>query len=358
MNKIKVLIVDDSSFMRNTLKTIIDKNSDLELVGVAHNGLEAVDLARELNPDIITMDIEMPKMTGLEALKIIMSENPVPVIMVSSLTSEGADATLQALDLGALDFITKTASTRMSMDLNSSRIEEDLLKKIRRFAKNKSAIRNLRNSLLKNDNTNLVLKAKTKTITKIRNRKIVALGTSTGGPQSLQRVIPKLPADIGVPIVITQHMPPGFTHSLANRLNTMSAVSVVEASEKTKLEPNVVYIAKGGMHLKFIKISGNIYMDLSAEPSNYFNIPAVDVMVSSLIDIYGQDILGVIMTGMGTDGLKGFEKLNKCKGLVIAQDEASSIIYGMPRAVVDAGIADEIVPLDDIASRITYHCKN
>ena len=375
MNKIKVLIVDDSIFMRKALETLLSGEPDIEIVGMAKNGLEAIEMAEQFKPDIITMDIEMPTMDGITALERIMKSNPTPVIMVSSLTKEGADATLKALDLGAVDFMTKD-----SQSFGGTDIEKGLKDKIRKFAKNKSLVKLLTTSSTSNFNSNQSFRipgahshptsvstpfahssnvdgSKRVVINKTGIKRVVALGTSTGGPQSLQKVIPLLPADLGVPVVVTQHMPPNFTQSLATRLNTLSKVEVVEAQGKEKLEPNVVYIAKGGYHLKFQKVGASVYTELSTEPSNVFNIPGVDVMVDSIAEIYGKECLGVIMTGMGSDGCKGLKNLKNMGGTIIAQNEPSCIVYGMPRAVVDAGIADEIVPLEEIASRITYHVK-
>lgn len=402
MNKIKVLIVDDSIFMRKALETLLSGEPDIEIVGMAKNGLEAIEMAEQFKPDIITMDIEMPTMDGITALERIMKTNPTPVIMVSSLTKEGADATLKALDLGAVDFMTKD-----SQSFGGNDIEKGLKDKIRKFAKNKSIVKLLtpQHTITTTTTTSHTITtphttpinpnqsfripgahthtptasastasqsstistpfahgsnidgSKRVVINKTGIKRVVALGTSTGGPQSLQKVIPLLPADLGVPVVITQHMPPNFTQSLATRLNALSKVEVVEAQGKEKLEPNVVYIAKGGYHLKFQKVGASVYTELSTEPSNVFNIPGVDVMVDSIAEIYGKECLGVIMTGMGSDGCKGLKNLKSMGGTIIAQNEPSCIVYGMPRAVVDAGIADEIVPLDEIAARITYHVK-
>ena len=390
MNKIKVLVVDDSFVMRRIIESIIKQDSELELVGTARNGEEAVRFTKELSPDVITMDIEMPKMSGLEALDIIMKEKPTPVIMVSSLTHDGAEATIKALSLGAVDFIPKQM---LNDDVNStSGIATDFLKRLKRFGSNKATLVRLMmtarsakpassisstkpSSLIKpapstkpvlsgTVNTATALKdtpvtdsSKRVVVSRSSHKRIVAIGVSTGGPQSLQRVIPFLPEDLGVPVVITQHMPAEFTASLAKHLDVSSKLKVVECADKMKLEPNVVYIAKGGIHLKFVKVSNNVYIELSPEPSTVFNIPSVDVMISSLVGIYGSSCMGVIMTGMGSDGAKGLKELKASNGLVLAQDEASCVVYGMPRSVVKEGTADEIVPLDEIASRIVFHCK-
>lgn len=380
MNKIKVLIVDDSIFMRKALEAILANETDIEIIGQARNGKECLDLVEKLHPDVITLDVEMPVMDGIQALEHIMKHNPTPVIMVSSLTQEGAELTIKALELGAVDFIPKDSNA-----FGGHAVEVGLKEKIRKFAKNKHMINLLQHSRpgatsstttphtdggqFKINRTTTLHTLDTphgsagtdgskRVITnKSGIKRIVALGTSTGGPQSLQKVIPLLPADLGVPIVITQHMPPNFTASLANRLNSLSKLEVIEAQGKEKLEPNVVYIAKGGYHLKFKKVGPSVYTELSTEPSDVFNIPGVDVMVESIAEIYGKECLGVIMTGMGNDGTKGLTTLKGMGGTIIAQNEPSCIVYGMPRAVVEAGIADEIVPLEEIASRIAYHVK-
>ncbi len=380
MSKIRVLVVDDSSFMRKALEAIMNNAPDIELVGVGVNGKEGVELAAELKPDVITMDIEMPIMDGITALGLIMKQCPTSVIMVSSLTKEGAESTLKALDMGAVDFIPKLTSV-----FGGANLEEELLNKIRKLAKSGSRISRLSRPIA--SSRPLTTSTTTPTTTPTRpltasatgtapratgssgagssrivtrsstHKTIVALGTSTGGPQSLQQVIPKLPADIGVPIVITQHMPPNFTASLAARLDASSKLTVIEAQGKEKLEPNVVYIAKGGFHLKFRKMGASVYTELSEEPAELFNRPSVDVMISSITSIYKSSCLGVIMTGMGSDGALGMRDLKAAGGFVVSQDEPSSIVYGMPKSVVEAGLADEIVPLDEISERIIFHCR-
>ncbi|GAB1536343.1 chemotaxis response regulator protein-glutamate methylesterase [Geovibrio sp. ADMFC3] len=361
MNKIKVVIVDDSAFMRKAIESMLAKDTEIEIIGQGRNGLDAVEMARNLKPDVMTLDIEMPRMDGLTALEKIMSENPLPVIMVSSLTTEGAEATMKALDLGAVDFIPKEKSFASFGVMN---IEDDLRNKIKQFARRKNLMRRLRpSSFARPASTAAGVQspaapsAQTKIISKPGHKRIVIIGTSTGGPQSLQKVIPRLPADIGVPIVVVQHMPPNFTQSLAQRLNSLSKLTVIESQGNEKLEPNTVYIAKGGQHLRIKKIGANYVTELNPEAGGHLHVPSVDVTAASVAEVAGRDALGVIMTGMGADGKKGLQLLKLKGGNVIAQDEESSIVYGMPRAVVEAGIADEIVPLDDIFNRIIFHCK-
>ncbi|MGA1861743.1 chemotaxis response regulator protein-glutamate methylesterase [Deferribacter thermophilus] len=356
MNKIKVLIVDDSAFMRKAIEGMLKKDPEIEIAGFARNGKEAVELVESLRPDIITLDIEMPVMNGLEALEIIMKRFPTPTIMVSSLTTEGAEATLKALELGAVDFIPKDKSFAT---LSIMKIEKDLIEKIKLFAKKKTL------GFLKSEKsfkTTLSIKeTKESHVPRSVVRRIpinmVLIGTSTGGPQSLQRVIPKLPADLNKPVLVVQHMPPNFTKSLADRLNGLSKLTVIEAQGKEKIEPNVVYIAKGGFHLKVRKIGSNYYTEVSVEPKNVLHVPSVDVMVESAVEYIGGNGLGVIMTGMGSDGKIGLQKLKEKGGVVIAQDKDSCVVYGMPRAVVEANLADEVVPLDKIAERISAYCK-
>ncbi len=354
MNKIRVLVVDDSAFMRKAIENMLKKDSSIEVVGNARNGKEALEKIQELDPDVLTLDIEMPVMDGLETLKIIMKKMPRPVIMVSSLTTEGAEATLKALELGAVDFIAKDKSFA---SFGIMKIEVQLIRTVKHFARRRSFSRP---STIERKP---VAPSKPSVVTPKLNRgvkvnpKVIAIGTSTGGPQSLQKVIPKLDKSLNKPVLIVQHMPPNFTRSLAQRLNSLSSLTVVEAQGKEKLEPNVVYVGKGGFHLKIRRMGSNYYIDLADEPSNVLHIPSVDEMVSSVADNFGKSALGVIMTGMGSDGLKGLKKLKSKGGYIIAQDEKSCIVYGMPRAVVEANIADEIVPLENIAESIMRNSK-
>ena len=358
MSKIKILIVDDSVFMRKALESIFKEEADMEIVGLARNGEEAIEMVKRYSPDVITLDIEMPVMDGLTALEHIMRDNPTPTIMVSSLTQEGADATLRGLDLGAVDFISKDPT----MSTSTTNIETDLKAKIRKFAKNKAMMRLLTPRKMSSATPTIdtrhapagrgAVGSSRVTVAKSGIKRVVALGTSTGGPQSLQKVIPFLPEDLNVPVVITQHMPPNFTQSLATRLNSLSKLTVIEAQGKEKLEPGVVYIAKGGMHLTFKKVGAHVYTDISPEPTNCFNIPSVDVMVDSITEIYGRECLGVIMTGMGSDGSKGLAKLKQAGGTIIAQDEASCIVFGMPCEAIKAGGVDEVVSLQNIAKAV------
>jgi two-component system chemotaxis response regulator CheB len=354
MNKIKVLVVDDSAFMRKAIENMLKKDADIEVIGNARNGKEALEKIKELNPDVVTLDIEMPVMDGLEALKHIMKEMPRPVIMVSSLTTEGAEATLKALELGAVDFIAKDKSFA---SFGIMKIEDQLIRTVKHFARRRIFSRSSTVTHKTQTTQRTIVPPRINNSGIKTPKKIIAIGTSTGGPQSLQKVIPRLDKSLNKPVLVVQHMPPNFTKSLAQRLNSLSSLTVVEAQGKEKLEPNVVYVAKGGFHLKLRKMGSNYYIELADQPSNVLHIPSVDEMVGSVADTFGNAALGVIMTGMGSDGLKGLTKLKSKGGYIIAQDEKSCIVYGMPRAVVEAGIADEIVPLEKIAESIMTNAK-
>jgi two-component system chemotaxis response regulator CheB len=354
MSKIRVLVVDDSAFMRKAIETMLAGEADIEIAGYGKNGVEAVDMAASLKPDIITLDVEMPKMDGITALELIMKNSPTPVIMVSSLTQEGADTTLKALDRGAVDFIPKEKSYG---SVGILKISNELKNKVRRFAGDKSIVHRLRSNSAPHSTPRPATVTPAKKAAVSAHKKIVALGTSTGGPQSLQRVIPLLPAELGVPVVIVQHMPPSFTQSLAARLNSLSKLNVVEAQGGEMLKPNCVYIAKGGKQMTVKRTGSSASIVISEEDPKLLHNPSVDVMVDSVAESFGNEALGVIMTGMGNDGTKGLKKLKEKGGFIISQDEPSCIVYGMPRAVAEAGIADEIVSLDELASRISFHVR-
>ena len=348
--QIKVLVVDDSAFMRKSLTLILESDPDIKVINTARDGLEGVELAKKLKPDIITLDIEMPKMDGLTALKKIMEENPTPVLMVSSLTTEGADSTVKAMQLGAVDFIAKEVSF---VSVNIIKIKEDIIRKVKAIVQQnrfKSRMNRLRSISGKETRP---LSGVTKTVGRVEIPKIgfraIVMGISTGGPFSLQKIIPLLSPNLGVPIFLVQHMPPKFTKSLAERLNSMSQIEVKEAEDNETVRSNVVYIAPGGVHMK-IKGNGinNVKIEISEQPADSLNKPSVDVMAMSVLRIYGKNTLGVIMTGMGRDGSEAIGELKKLGGYAIAQDEESCVVYGMPKAIVDSGYADAVLPLEKI----------
>ncbi len=345
--KIKILVADDSAFMRKSISLLLESDPGIQVIDTAVDGIDAINKIKKLKPDIVTLDIEMPKMDGITALGIIMKECPTPVIMLSSLTTEGAEITLKALDLGAVDFIPK-ASSFVSISINT--IKQDLLRKVKEIYKNKSVVSRV--SFL-NSSKKFAFKRKNVGSFNIklpsRIYKALALGVSTGGPISLQKVIPLLSDKIKIPIFVVQHMPPKFTASLAERLNAMSRIEVKEAANGEVVRNGVVYIAPGGNHmtLKRDKMN-NVTINISEMPNDIINRPSVDIMFESVQNIYGKNTLGLIMTGMGRDGLEGVKKLKSIGGHCIAQDENSSVVYGMPRAIVDNGLADVIASLEEI----------
>jgi two-component system chemotaxis response regulator CheB len=337
--KIRIFIVDDSAFMRMVLKDVLEKEKDMQIVGIAKDGMEAIELAIKTKPDIITLDVEMPKLNGIEALKEIMKRAPTRVIMVSSLTEEGADITITALELGAVDFITKPAG---SISMNFRKIAGDLIQKIR--------------AAMQVDVKSLVRKAtytsKKLNLKSLVSSKIVVIGSSTGGPKSLDLVIPPLPENYPAPIIIVQHMPAGFTKSLAQRLNKISNLYVKEAEEGDVLEPGKVYIAPGDYHLgiKQHDKKSVVYLEKSEKINNVR--PAVDFTLDKVAEIYKDKTIAVILTGMGKDGTKGAFKVKYYKGIVIAESKETCVVYGMPKSVVEEGYADFELPAYKIPEKL------
>lgn len=377
MDKIKVIVVDDSVFMRKALTKIINSD-DIEVIETAVNGKDAIEKIKEFQPDLVTLDIEMPIMNGIEALKVIMQECPVPVIMISTLTSEGADATIEALSNGAVDFVTKKAAfTEMNL------LQDEILGKIRSVANNK-ALRNQlkRRSLILQKKNEFIQNVTTQTEKKVSashleiakqlaerskqrkasyiqksNRKrpeaneieLIVIGISTGGPVALLELFKHLPGNIPVPILVAQHMPPYFTKSLADRLNGLSELNIKEAEDGETIKPGNVYFAPGGRQMT---VNKKLNLCISDEPRNELFKPSVNVLMNSAIDVFGKSMVGIIMTGMGHDGRDALKRLHSIGGYVISQDIDSCVVAGMPRSVIDAGIADEIHPLNDLPDAI------
>lgn len=344
MPKVKVLIVDDSAFMRKILSDILSDTSKIEVVGTAKNGQDALDQIRLLKPDLVTLDVEMPIMDGITALKHIVSEFKIPVVMLSSLTQAGADLTIEALEIGAVDFITKPTSI---FKINTDEIKNSLVTKIMEASK-VSVTKVSRLSRPK------VIKRERHEFTrsnKIKN--IIAIGTSTGGPRALQSVVTQIPGDVEGAVLIVQHMPVGFTKSLADRLNSMSDIEIKEAEHGDILKPGCGYLAPGGYQME-VKKRGNDYviqLDDSRVVSGHR--PSVDAMIYSIVNENIRNTIAVIMTGMGSDGADGLLKLkNNGKVKIIAQDEDSCVVYGMPGSAVKNNSVDVIVPLNNISKEI------
>jgi two-component system chemotaxis response regulator CheB len=353
---IRVIVVDDSAFMRKSLSMMLESDPQIKVVATARDGKEGIEKIRELRPDIVTLDVEMPVMDGLTALAIIMKEMPLPVLMISSITTDGAKATLDALNLGAVDFIPKELSY---VSVNITKIKEDLISKVKQISQSKSLqfrlqrIKATGSRIQQTGVTGLASPAAPTRRSPLKPRsdlRAVVLGVSTGGPFALLQIIPKLPANFPLGIAIVQHMPPKFTRSLAERLNGVSQLEVREAQEGDKMEPGVVLIAPGGQHLTFQRNGGNVIVKTPLEPSTTLYRPCADVMMTSAVEAFQGPLLGVIMTGMGKDGLEGLKLIKKKSGVVIAQDEDTCVVYGMPRAAVEEGVTDTVLPLDEIPS--------
>ncbi|MFN3567914.1 MAG: chemotaxis response regulator protein-glutamate methylesterase [Caldimicrobium sp.] len=336
--KIRVLIVDDSAIMRKLLNDILKKDPQIEIVGQANNGKEALEKARLLKPDVITLDIEMPEMDGLTALKLLKAEkNPAKVIMFSSLTQEGAKATIEALSLGAYDFVPKP-STKSFIE-SVKKIEEELIPKIKSIMPEKGVLAKPEKSLI-------MPKLKAGLF------RVLGIGVSTGGPQTLLEIFRNMPNSFPYPIFIVQHMPPLFTKQLAERLNKESPLTVKEAENGEVIKEGVAYVAPGDYHMEVVleERTKKIYLHQGPPRSNCR--PSVDVLFESLAKVYNGSCLVMVLTGMGKDGLEGAKKIKERGGAVIAQDAQSSVVFGMPRAVIEAGLADEVLPLSDIPRRL------
>ena len=360
---IRVLIVDDSGFMRRAIGKMLASAEDILVVGTASTGEEALALDGELKPDVITMDVEMPGMGGLEAARAIIARRGPPIIMISSLTRDGAETTLRALEIGAVDFIPKPDSATIDI----IRVKDDLLEKVRlfggRFAGRRSGLPRPASAPLQTPAPSGAAPraaAAPPAVVPVPGRpsaatrrpgpfECVAIGTSTGGPVALAIVLPKLPAAFPLPILIVQHMPPGFTKALADRLNAASAITVVEGQHGMRLERGTAIIAPAGQQLTLRRNGAGVEVRLEADVRKSLHVPSVDVLAAAVGEMFGAASLGVILTGMGHDGVNGLAVIKKNGGYVIGQDEASAVVYGMPRAAAVAGLVDRVVPLADVA---------
>ncbi|MBP7460570.1 MAG: chemotaxis response regulator protein-glutamate methylesterase [Candidatus Delongbacteria bacterium] len=349
---IKLLIVDDSPFIRKAIAKMIQADPEIVVIGEASNGREAVEKVAELKPDVVTLDIEMPIMNGIDALKIIMKNSPLPVVMVSSLTEDGAKITLEALKIGAIDYLPKDIANSSLSIMNK---KQEIIMKIKTAYQARRRIVRSRDSEI--NVVNVVSTASSRGVKEKYKKKsdrysMVVIGTSTGGPPALEKVIAPLPSSFSLPILIVQHMPPVFTRSLADRLNSLSQIGVKEAEDGEMIRPGQAYIAPGDFHMTLRKNRDGFIVRTSKEPSQLINRPSVDVLFESAAEYFSNDLLAVIMTGMGHDGLQGTRQIRNKTGTVIAQDEETCVVFGMPGSVVKENLADYIVPLQEIAPRI------
>jgi len=343
---IKVVVVDDSAFMRKAISTMLSKDPEIEVVATARNGQDGLEAIRKHDPDVVTMDIEMPVMDGLTALRHVMMEMPRPVLMVSSLTTEGAEATLKAMELGAVDFIPKQLS-KVSLDI--IKIERDLIDRVKTVARRKMRHAPMRAVARKKAAHAAVRPAVRRGTVK---RDVVAIGVSTGGPPAVQKVLSALPADFPASIVIAQHMPAAFTGPFAKRLDNVSNISVKEAEPGDVLKPGHAFVAPGGKHIVLDQKVSRIDVVVTPKPEDALYKPSANVLISSVAKAVGRRGLGVILTGMGNDGMEGVRDLKAKGGRALAQSDATCVVYGMPKAVVDAGLDDEVVDIDDMAEAI------
>ena len=372
---IRVLIVDDSAFMRKAIEIILQKDPEIKVVGQAGDGKEALEMLEKVDPDVITMDVEMPRMDGITAVREIMSRKPKPVLMISSVTLEGAETTLKALEAGAMDFISKPAS-RVSLDI--VHLEQDIRDKVKAVAKrrpplvrpaprpvqrapvqarsgegaNKWGIATRQSAVVSAPgNPSMPLVVMRPSMGRPM-RDIVAIGVSTGGPPAVQKLLSGFPKDFPVPILIAQHMPAAFTAPFARRLDNACEIAVKEAESGEKLQAGVAYVAPGGRHIRLESKLSTMTVIVTDEPKAALYKPSANVLHESVGNALGRRALGVQLTGMGSDGLEGIRVLKQKGGKALAQSDATCVVYGMPKAIVDAGLADEIVDIDDMALAI------
>ncbi len=351
--KIRVLIVEDSALMRKAMKNILTSDKDIVVIDTARDGEEGVIKARELKPDVVTMDINMPKMDGLTAMQHILSENICPVIVVSSLTKEGALITFEALELGAFDYVPKPGGT-MSININES--SKEIISKVKAAANRDSVIKikkRMNRLKLKKQNDKIEITQEQQKLSHVTPRIAVAIGVSTGGPRTLVEIISGLPENLGAALFIVQHMPGNFTTSFAKRLDSYAKFPLKEAVAGDVVDANAGYLAPGGFHLVLRKKTDNgVMIRLPTIPEHLF-IPSVGVMMKSVLDIFGDHTIGVLLTGMGDDGADAMVDIKKRGGITIAESEETAIVFGMPKEAIDRGGADIVVPSYKVAAAIT-----
>lgn len=351
MKKIRVLVVDDSALVRRLLAEIINRQKDMECVGAANDPLVAREMIRELNPDVITLDIEMPKMDGIDFLAKLMRLRPMPVVMISTLTERGAEVTMRALELGAVDFVAKP---RIGLADGISELAGQIVEKIR-IAASAQIRRAVTTRSLPTVNAETSLDQPNRTelmrLSRVSTEKLVCIGASTGGTEAIKEILMRMPAD-SPGIVITQHMPPGFTTSFAARLNTLCQITVQEAVNGARILPGHAYIAPGGKQFKLDKSGANYVCIVDdGEPVNRHK-PSVEVLFKSVARVVGRNAFGIMLTGMGNDGAKAMKEMKDAGSYNFVQDEASCIVFGMPREAILHGAADEILPLLEIAGAL------
>ncbi|MBN2238697.1 MAG: chemotaxis response regulator protein-glutamate methylesterase [Dehalococcoidales bacterium] len=347
-----VLVVDDSSFARLSIIKQLSKDPEIEIIGYAKDGIEAIEKVKELKPDVVTLDIQMPRMNGLEALEHIMTEEPTPVIMLSSITEEGSAITLRSLELGAIDFFLKQSAASPA---SISGTDETLVNKIKYAAIAGKKLKNRERTLHgRVPSTSTPVSGKSDIRNELTEKsRVVVIASSTGGPGALYELIPHISSEVEAAVLIVQHMPPGFTKSLSERLNELSPLSVKEAEHGDLLYEGRVFIAPGNYHM--ITESNN-RITLNQQPPVMFLRPSANLTMKSVAKIYGSRAIGIVLTGMGADGTDGAKEIKSCGGKIAVQDESTSVIFSMPENVINAGIADMVLPLDKMADVINKMC--
>jgi len=354
---IKVLVVDDSSFFRRQITRLLGEDKTLEVIDTAENGKEAVEKALRLKPDVITMDVEMPEMDGIAATREILRHQNIPILIFSSLSTDGAKVTLNAMDAGAVDFIPKRFE---DISLKKEEVKRILCDKIHQIGShNKTRSQKKKKYSTPGDNfvenkSGVPHRAALDSASSSRNRqyKLLAIGTSTGGPLALQQVLKDLPKNFPLPIVLVQHMPATFTPAFADRLNQVCHISVTEAKDGDRLEPGHAYLAPGGKQMTVKKTGAGFKLNVFDGDQGQTYKPSVDITFSSIAQVIPQDALAIVLTGMGADGCQGASKMKSSGASIWAQDEASSVVWGMPAAVIDAGITEKVLTLNDICKQI------
>ncbi len=352
MSKIKVVVVDDSALVRSLLAEIINRQPDMACIGTANDPLAAREMIRELNPDVITLDVEMPKMDGLEFLSRLMKLRPMPVLMVSTLTEKGAEITMRALEMGAVDFVAKP---RIGVSSGLRELGDEIVDKLRIAAK--AQVRRLTTPPpAATAGAGAAVPAASRPFGRLSTEKVICIGSSTGGTEAIKEILVRMPADSPA-IVITQHMPPGFTTSFAARLDSLCRISVSEARDGERILPGHAYIAPGGMQFRIDRSGANYVAVVEDTPPVNRHKPSVEVLFKSVAKVLGPNAYGVMLTGMGADGATAMKEMRDAGSYNYVQDEASCVVFGMPKMAIQAGAANEVLPLLQIADALTERIR-
>ena len=362
-SKIKVLIIDDSPFVRQSISIMISETSHIEVMATVHGGLEAIKFLEKEKPDVITLDIEMPEMNGFTFLSWLMKNHPLPVLVISSRSDN--QNVFKALELGALEFIPKPGA---SASLELLNLKDELIRKIEIISKvPKNTIQkqaSIYTPLPQEIPVREMPRSLPVTPDTIRRSQpkggisLVVIGASTGGPAALQMVISSLPADLNIPLVIVQHMPPNFTRSFAQRLDSLSKLRVKEAEEGELIQPGWVYISPGGNHVTINSTPQGNRIQLSQKVAGDRYVPSIDKTMLSAASIYGKEVLGIILTGMGNDGAEGIKKIKEAGGITLAESKETAVVYGMPRVPAQMGVIDKILPINQMADQLIRICRS